>query len=254
MADGLEGRWEGLLDIVDFLFNGQFSKDLGNGYKSVQKGLHNARDWVNENLWNSVEESFKELIRGKRDRGDRERQEIQSLISERQAELAAINESILKFKNDVLESSLPYFSDVEKLLQELFMEEKKAESIKLQPLRIPSGWKVITNSFYNIDPTWDIKIINCDGVNIYDLYFTEDLFHAQQSNLGFAVDLGWYPDGDKNGKYRLLLIKVENGEEIEDKFKWDCPIVDFESRSKQEIIEKLESVMEGCYQGRYDHF
>lgn len=46
-----------------------------------------------------------------------------------------------------------------------------------------------------------------------------------------AIDLGWYPDREPTGNFRLVALLNDN---------WQSPLLEFSSRSKQEIIEVLE--------------
>jgi hypothetical protein len=43
--------------------------------------------------------------------------------------------------------------------------------------------------------------------------------------------LGWYPDSDNNGTYKLFLIKD---------YRWEKPLEYFESRNTKAIADKIE--------------
>ncbi len=98
----------------------------------------------------------------------------------------------------------------------------------LQPLRIPSEWLVSFNEFmeYNIKTDDQSDALYC---------LTEDLLqlHSEiiDDKTSVIIDLGWYPDGDKNGCYKLLFIENEN---------WEKPLHKFNSTSNVEIVETLE--------------
>jgi hypothetical protein len=84
--------------------------------------------------------------------------------------------------------------------------------IKLYPLRIPSGWAVTYNAYF-ADTAMEVennRILNSE-------YFKEDLLMIQQLKLdqgtwvvddsGWLIDVGWYPDSDPTGAYRLTLVR-----------------------------------------------
>ena len=91
---------------------------------------------------------------------------------------------------------------------------------ELQPLRITTGY----NTFSEYDPDKD------GGEYFYEL--CEDLLQLENKNL--LIDLGWYPYGDINGSYTLYLVDTTNERPFE------YPLELFSSKSKQEIINKLE--------------
>ena len=87
----------------------------------------------------------------------------------------------------------------------------------LQPLRIPSGWTIMFNKLENMEPK---EISPEDKIWLYA--YTEDILYmytniSQKNNKKteeqkLAIDLGWYPDGDPNGSFRLLAILDDNWE------------------------------------------
>ena len=74
------------------------------------------------------------------------------------------------------------------------------KSFGLQPLRIPAGWFISYNMFSEYDP-------DTDGEE-YCFELCEDLLQLKNKNL--LIDLGWYPEGDINGNYKLYLVDITN--------------------------------------------
>lgn len=98
------------------------------------------------------------------------------------------------------------------------------KTFQLQPLRISTGWKVKYNVFSEYD-------VEKDGEE-YAEELCEDLLQLEKKNL--LIDLGWYPEGDMQGSYQLYLVdKIQ-------KNPFASPLKLFTSRSKTEIIEKIE--------------
>ena len=108
--------------------------------------------------------------------------------------------------------------------------------MSLQPLRIPLGWTIGINKLENLEPQ---ELSGDDESWLYD--FTEDILWIHRTNQRkknkqfeeqtLSIDLGWYPDGDPAGSFRLVAILNDN---------WDSPLLEFSSRSKQEVVEMME--------------
>lgn len=79
----------------------------------------------------------------------------------------------------------------------------------LVPLRIPSGWEVRFNNFVEIEDDMD--------ASERAAYLSQDLLSIRSTApegspaAGWALDLGWRPDGDPDGAYRLVLLDPEGG-------------------------------------------
>ena len=107
----------------------------------------------------------------------------------------------------------------------------------LQPLRIPSGWTVVFNNFEDIDP----EAVSRSDEDTWLFTFNEDILYIrseasqkqnkqlEQQTLG--IDLGWYPDGDPDGSVTLYAILNND---------WVNPLLEFSSRSKDDIVHTLE--------------
>jgi hypothetical protein len=134
--------------------------------------------------------------------------------------------------------------------------------IKLQPLRIPTGWQISWNRFYEIDPP---EIISDE----YRQYFDQNIFFAMYYSMErgrrIGLDLSWNYLNE-SGTYILSLvhyteIKIkENHKTVikirkerqtlnyrlepnftSDQSNWDHALLI--SRSRIEIVEKMDEVM-----------
>ena len=95
------------------------------------------------------------------------------------------------------------------------------KSFELQPLRISTGWKVAYNMFSEYDP-------DKDGPE-YAYELCEDLLQLSNNNL--LLDLGWYPQGDITGSYKLYLVDKKKESPFE------SPLDVFALKSKQEVLK-----------------
>ncbi len=71
----------------------------------------------------------------------------------------------------------------------------------LVPLRIPSGWLVVFNNLVELP---SLETLTADE---RDAYLSQDLLSLQSSApAGHVIDVGWRPDGDPSGSYRLRVV------------------------------------------------
>ncbi len=106
----------------------------------------------------------------------------------------------------------------------------------LQPLRIPANWTILQHKLMNIEPE---KLNKNDDKWL--TMFVEDILQIERhlkrkinkkvEQQKLIIDLGWYPDGEPSGNFRLVAILNNN---------WEFPLLQFTSRSKKEILETLE--------------
>ena len=117
----------------------------------------------------------------------------------------------------------------------------------LQPLRIPPNWTILQHKLMNIEP----KELNKND----DKWLTmsvEDILQIEKhlkrkinkkvEQQKLIIDLGWYPDGEHSGNFRLVAILNNN---------WEFPLLQFTSRSKKEIVETLEYWLFGIFNDIY---
>lgn len=109
---------------------------------------------------------------------------------------------------------------------------------KLQPLRIPSGWEVSYNTLIELDPS----TLSVEDEEKWGK-FTEDLLQITHSRYHLLLDVGWYPEGDPEGCYGLELIKD---------FDWGNPLVDFETKQKDELVKKIELLLWQAGSGEFN--
>lgn len=105
--------------------------------------------------------------------------------------------------------------------------------LPLQPLRIPSQWKVEINNFTEADPS-DYPNPDDDAWLCYfieDILYLTTVFRKAGTISEISVDLGWYPEGNPKGQFRLVAVQ---------NYQWETPLNEFCSGNKQEIIKTLE--------------
>ena len=69
--------------------------------------------------------------------------------------------------------------------------------------------------------------------------FVQDILYMRKRSGDQMVhlDLGWYPDGDPDGAYRLVAILNDD---------WENPILEFMSRRTCKVVETIEYWLFEC--------
>ena len=109
------------------------------------------------------------------------------------------------------------------------MNRIEIDNVELQPLRIYAGWTVSYNAFSDIEPYSDIKVVGLPDEDVWEL-FTQDLLQIKYERRGILIDLGWTPEADPEGSYELTILENED---------WDNPLYHYESKSKDDIVKKI---------------
>jgi hypothetical protein len=99
----------------------------------------------------------------------------------------------------------------------------------LQPLRIPAGWRVDYNEFYAIEAASETRD-----------HLKEDLFQATHTAGNRMLDLGWYPEADPDGAFRLCLHAGDFSGEL---------IHRADSPDRASIVAELERLLAAVAEG-----
>lgn len=127
---------------------------------------------------------------------------------------------------------------------------------------------VAQNHFFDITPG---EVLDGDRL---DFPFVEDILQLHNDNLRMTLDLGWYPDGDPNGSFRLLLIQWDAPPEHSEMPKqsitttrdgikyiyalqpvllgdaWSHPLVDVSSTDQNEIVSQINDSLAQVAEGQ----
>ena len=100
----------------------------------------------------------------------------------------------------------------------------------LQPLRIPTGWEVSFNTFFEVDArfrSWDDTSYN----------FKEDMLLLKNRHRGVIIDLGWMPSFRSTGRFYLRAVRLLSEAEGGD---WEKPMRLLETRSRRKVVTAIE--------------
>lgn len=109
------------------------------------------------------------------------------------------------------------------------------ENVRLQPLRIPAGWRVTyNNGLYAVEPTEEtVK---------WWWIFKQDMLALVHDGRKRLLDLGWSPEMDfVEGCYRLTLYDGDYG---------GAELLHYESRDLAALVAEIERVLEYVANGR----
>ena len=107
-----------------------------------------------------------------------------------------------------------------------------SEDFKLQPLRIPSGWTVETNTLHEVDPQEQY---------MYPYFSGSVLFYAEKKKHKVAVDVAWVPEEEVDGEYQVTRIALRDDGKAGDEEEL------FSTRDRQELITKLELFLQTAH-------
>lgn len=109
--------------------------------------------------------------------------------------------------------------------------------IRLQPLRVPTGWHVeYNNGLWEIDP-------NPATVRAADRWwiFKQDMLQMTQARFNRMLDVGWYPEGDlTEGCYKLVIYEGD--------FKGRL-LLEFDTNDRRQLVAEIERVLEAVSSG-----
>lgn len=119
----------------------------------------------------------------------------------------------------------------------------------LQPLRMPTGWRIDWNTLFEEDPT---EPANAAGY----YHHVTDLFFATHASRRRAIDIEWRTEEEQPtvGRYLLRVHRMVEADESklprrseanELEVSWDDPVREFETQSRLELVAELEAWLAG---------
>jgi hypothetical protein len=113
--------------------------------------------------------------------------------------------------------------------------------IKYQPLRIPPGWHIDWNTFFEIDPSEKSILAGFFGGS--------SLFASSNKERRVSIDLEWRPEDNLAGEYVLSVYYVpwertEKGERRKVEINWGNSrlVYTFGTANRLELVRELESI------------
>ena len=116
------------------------------------------------------------------------------------------------------------------------------EKYNIQRLDISSGWKVLRNVFFDIDPTDNVP----EDDKYFNIYCQEDLLYFRKDN--YHLDLVWYVNDDLTNErtgYCIHLFRDDNWNKSE-------LLEKLHSKNKQVIVKKINELIKEVDIGYFD--
>lgn len=101
--------------------------------------------------------------------------------------------------------------------------------VPVQPLRIPSGWKVVMrNHLFEIDPTPDLVEKT--------MLFNQTMLVMKHEERSYLLDVGWSNEGNfEEGAYSLTLYEDDYSGKV---------VRSFTTKNRIELVEYIETLLE----------
>jgi hypothetical protein len=115
------------------------------------------------------------------------------------------------------------------------------DDLTYQPLRVPAGWTMSYSSFYEVDPGSEVHVKGLPEGSAWAL-FNQDMLQMSNAHYDVVLDMGWVPDQDPNGSFVVQVIRGTD---------WDNPLAEFESRSRPDVVQWIESILRDVSAGKY---
>ena len=110
---------------------------------------------------------------------------------------------------------------------------------------VQNDWVITHHRLFNVSPDQapTATVIGGD-VSIWHLCFTEDLLQVVNKSKGILLDVGWYPDTDPNGRYKLVVIRIVSPN-LNDRnsYDWNNPTQYLETRSLTELLDVINEIL-----------
>lgn len=130
------------------------------------------------------------------------------------------------------------------------------EDIQIHPVRIPAGWTIELNKLHEVEPDPSIDLIGGpEGFSLLEVFFEQNLFRASNQKRGMLIDVGWYPEWDKEGQYELEVYSFREEADAVSNSKrkelGDKPIYSYATKSTKDLIQKMEDLLLRIAKGKF---
>ena len=124
----------------------------------------------------------------------------------------------------------------------------KIHQFQLVQASLTHSWRIIRHRLFSIDPEFAPDLSPpIAGFAVWDLCFQEDLFQAENPTQQLLLDVGWYPQADPCGRFKLLVVRKTPPSvgqiESRDLVDWNAPVATFESRNMRDVVSEMNRWM-----------
>ena len=109
-------------------------------------------------------------------------------------------------------------------------------------IRVSSQWQISYHRLFHISCE-EADRFKGQPVTPWDVCFVEDLLQIENTAKGLLLDVGWFPDADPSGSFRLRVIPMLPGEERAARYVWNDPVVDYRTRSVDDLLTEIHKIV-----------
>ena len=114
----------------------------------------------------------------------------------------------------------------------------KVTDVQLVDLAVGPNWEVRYNALHNLAPA-DVPLV--EGISSEDVWmlFSQDLVQIYHRGTRELIDVGWYPDHNPDGLFRLIALDPTTGE---NNYDWQNPRLEFETRDLSHLLYQISTL------------
>jgi hypothetical protein len=108
---------------------------------------------------------------------------------------------------------------------------------------VGENWKIVHHRLFYVSPE-DADRHRSGGITAWHVCFVEDLLQLVNSIDELLLDVGWYPDADPSGAFRLMVVPIQAQEgKHRSPYDWNSPVVEFKTRSIDELLTEIHKIV-----------
>jgi len=130
------------------------------------------------------------------------------------------------------------------------MLDMNHKNIEYPTFTTSTGWIILHHKIPCEDPSHYDKQSSeyggRPGMTIWDLMFTQDMFHATNMQLRLTLDIGWIPHASPKGNYELQLLALTEMSDGGEPFSvdWTNPVLNLSTNYTRPIIKIMRTILE----------
>ncbi len=111
-------------------------------------------------------------------------------------------------------------------------------------IRATDDWRITYHRLFKVSCEVANSFLG-QPVTPWDVCFLEDLLQVENLEKQLLLDVGWFPETNPSGSYRLRVIRINMNEGGAPRYDWKNPIVDFRTRSIDELLSEIHRLVSG---------
>ncbi|MDY6992847.1 MAG: hypothetical protein SVR94_09630 [Pseudomonadota bacterium] len=114
---------------------------------------------------------------------------------------------------------------------------RSIDNLALVEFNPSKSWMITYNQLHALDPT-EVEDYHDTKYSLWAMFFVQDLLQIENKYNGLLIDVGWYPEADPTGCYKLILVKKNS-----DGFDWHNPKEEFATNNLNNLLFKINKLI-----------